>query len=161
VCGAIAIGLLNHLIFNKTVSRFRAERFGTDILLLTYITGALCMDERKIAYCGLDCNECEAYQAARDEDLEKLKAVADKWSAQFGENIYPEQVLCDGCKAGQRKSIHCKNDCKIRICCLKKAFDTCIECEDFPCGLERSILEKAPQAGDNLKGIRTNLQAVD
>ena len=41
------------------------------------------MDQRMIAYCGLDCSECEAYQATKKEDIEKLKAVAEKWSAHF------------------------------------------------------------------------------
>jgi hypothetical protein len=115
--------------------------------------GALCMDEKKIAYCGLDCGECEAYQATKEEDTEKLEQVARKWSEQYHENIYPEQVLCDGCKAGKRKSIHCKNDCKVRVCCLKKALDSCIECEVYPCSEEKNMLEQVPEAKKNLESL--------
>ncbi|MFI4912850.1 MAG: DUF3795 domain-containing protein [Sedimentisphaeraceae bacterium JB056] len=115
------------------------------------------MDQRMIAYCGLDCSECEAYQATKKEDIEKLKAVAEKWSAQFRESIDPEQVLCDGCKGGGRRSVHCKNDCKVRYCCLKKAIDSCIECEEYPCSEEKSMLETAPEAKSNLENLHSRI----
>ena len=109
------------------------------------------MEGRMIAYCGIDCSKCLAYQATQENNTEKLKAVAEQWSEEFKADIEPEQAICDGCKAGKRKSAHCKNDCKIRVCCLKKAIDSCIECEKDPCKQEAFVLKNAPEAKANLE----------
>ena len=37
-----------------------------------------------LAYCGLDCGECEAYIATQKNDRVELEAVAKNWSARYG-----------------------------------------------------------------------------
>ncbi len=102
------------------------------------------MADKMIAYCGLDCSSCDAYKATQAGDSDRLAQLAKEWAAE------PEQLVCDGCKAGKRKSSHCKHTCKIRVCCLKKAVDSCAECEVFPCRDAESLLKNSPEAQRNL-----------
>ena len=41
------------------------------------------MAETMIAYCGLVCSECEAYQATQANHMPALEALAVRWSAEF------------------------------------------------------------------------------
>lgn len=107
-----------------------------------------------IAYCGLNCLECEGYLATQSGDQEELKKVAEKWSEMYQSDVKPEFVICDGCKAEGRHSYYCGNMCKIRQCCIEKTFGSCIECADFPCEDEKLVLEHAPQAKANLEKLR-------
>ncbi|MFA6383998.1 MAG: DUF3795 domain-containing protein [Candidatus Omnitrophota bacterium] len=107
-----------------------------------------------IAYCGLDCSKCIAYLATQANDQKQISEVARKWSAQFMSDVKPEHVICDGCKAGGRKSIYCGNLCKVRKCCAGKRYGTCIECADFACSDLNFILSHAPEARSNLDKLR-------
>jgi hypothetical protein len=33
-----------------------------------------------IAYCGLDCNECRAFEATQAKDFERKKQIAKQWT---------------------------------------------------------------------------------
>ncbi len=107
-----------------------------------------------IAYCGLDCSICDGYRATQANDDEQLAKVAKIWSKQFHADIKPEHVICDGCKDGKRKSFHCENTCKIRTCCINHEYNSCIECNDFPCTDLEFILNNAPDAKNNLEQLR-------
>ena len=50
--------------------------------------------EEIIAYCGLFCHECGAFQAPRDNDNEKRALVAQKWSKEFKADLKPEDINC-------------------------------------------------------------------
>lgn len=103
-----------------------------------------------IAYCGLDCQKCEGYLATQANDEKQIAAVAINWSKQFHADVKPEHVICDGCKADGKKSFHCSTLCNIRKCCIDKQYDTCIECNTFPCGDLKFVLDNAPEAKVNL-----------
>jgi hypothetical protein len=103
-----------------------------------------------IAYCGLDCQKCEGYLATQANDEKQIAAVAVKWSKQFHADVKTEHVICDGCKADGKKSFHCSTLCNIRKCCMDKQYDTCIECNTFPCSDLNFILDNAPEAKANL-----------
>lgn len=107
-----------------------------------------------IAYCGIDCSKCEGYLATQSGDEQQQAQVAQDWSRQFNVDIKPENVICDGCKAEKRKSIHCANTCNIRKCCIDKKIESCIECEDFPCDDEKNIVEHVPEAKNNLESLK-------
>lgn len=107
-----------------------------------------------IAYCGLDCSECDGYLATQSGEKEKLKEVAEKWSKQFNADIKPEHVVCDGCKAGKRQCFHCANTCNIRKCCLERQYGSCIECDNFACEDLEFILNNAPGAKENLERLK-------
>ncbi len=107
-----------------------------------------------IAYCGLDCSTCIGYLATQSGDENEMKKVAEIWSAQHNATVLPEHVICDGCKAGKRKSFHCSNSCTINKCCMKKGHESCIECSDFACDSENFILDNVPEAKGNLESLR-------
>lgn len=108
-----------------------------------------------IAYCGLDCSKCIGYLATQSGDERELAKVAEIWSKQFSADVKPEHVICDGCKAGKRKSYHCANLCKINRCCVEKGYDSCIECADFACSEVEFILNCVPEAKENLEKLAT------
>lgn len=45
-----------------------------------------------IAYCGLDCLECEGCIVTQENDDDKRAAIARKWSTQYNTDIKPEQI---------------------------------------------------------------------
>lgn len=55
-----------------------------------------------LAYCGLDCETCEARLATVHDDAERRERVAKLWSELNGVEITPEMVRCTG--AGSRAS---------------------------------------------------------
>jgi hypothetical protein len=108
-----------------------------------------------IAYCGLDCSQCDGYLATQAGDEEGLAKVAQKWSQQFHAEVMPEHVVCDGCKSSGRKSFHCANTCEIRKCAVARDVGTCIECRDFACKPLEFVLNFAPQARENLDKLKS------
>lgn len=85
------------------------------------------------AYCGLNCETCEARIATINDDDEMRKAVAAKWSEMNNEPlITPETINCMGCKTeGECKTYFCSHLCEIRKCCAKRGYDTCAECAEW------------------------------
>ncbi len=84
-----------------------------------------------IAYCGLDCAECEAYIATQKNDFEALIALAKKWSENHDTSYRPEDIECGGCQS-DRLNEYC-NRCGVRDCGLSHGFETCANCQDYPC----------------------------
>ena len=107
-----------------------------------------------IAYCGIDCSKCESYLATRSGKDDDIVRVAKKLSERYRSDVKPEYVICDGCKVGERHSFFCTNSCKMRQCCITREFNSCIECEDFPCKELQFELEHNPEAIDNLKKLK-------
>jgi hypothetical protein len=107
-----------------------------------------------IAYCGLDCSKCIAYLATQANDPGQIAEVVKKWSVEFHADMQPGHVICDGCKAGGRKSFYCGHMCKIVKCCAGKKYATCIECPDFACGDLKLVLDHSPDARANLEKLK-------
>ena len=122
-----------------------------------------------VAYCGLYCGDCFSYQGrvadlARDLRKELRQAKFDRVveGIPFKEfKNYREcyQVL------GALLRLRCKNACqsgggnpwcKIRLCCHKKAFNGCWQCDEFEACEKLDFLK--PSHGDahikNLRRIR-------
>ena len=51
-----------------------------------------------IAYCGLNCETCEARMATMNNDDTLRKKVAKLWSELNGVEITPEMINCAGCR---------------------------------------------------------------
>ena len=81
-----------------------------------------------IAYCGLDCAACDAYRATVTGDSALREKTARLWSELNGVEITPEQITCEGCRAGGKKSAYCERLCAIRQCAQSKAMATCGGC---------------------------------
>ena len=50
-----------------------------------------------ISFCGLDCHECGAFLATKEDDDQKRAKVAQEWSRLFKAEIKPEDINCEGC----------------------------------------------------------------
>lgn len=51
-----------------------------------------------IAYCGLDCEVCEARVATINDDDSLREKVARLWSEMNGVEITPDMINCVGCR---------------------------------------------------------------
>ena len=81
-----------------------------------------------IAYCGLDCEGCDARLATVNNDDALREKVAKLWSELNGVEITPEMINCEGCRIDGVKTSYCDTLCPIRQCALEKGFETCGDC---------------------------------
>ncbi len=104
-----------------------------------------------IAYCGLDCETCDARIATINNDDELRKKTAAEWSRLNQVEIGPEAINCTGCRVAGVKSPYCGNLCPIRQCALKKNVATCGQCD------EMAKCEKLAPIVRNNESVRKNL----
>lgn len=76
--------------------------------------------KKLIAYCGLDCEKCDAYLATINDDQELQIKTAKLWAELNHAPILPEHINCQGCRADGMKTVFCDSICGIRQCALKK-----------------------------------------
>ena len=77
-----------------------------------------------IAYCGLDCESCEARIATARNDNALREKVAALWSELNGVEITSEMINCVGCRIDGAKTPYCESLCPIRQCALGKKLET-------------------------------------
>ena len=82
-----------------------------------------------IAYCGLDCETCEARIATIHNDDALQKKVAGLWSELNGVEITPEMINCVGCRINGVKTPFCESLCPIRQCAQGRGVETCGGCD--------------------------------
>lgn len=109
-----------------------------------------------IAYCGINCAECEAYTATQAGDEKKAQEMINKASEAMGKNLTLDDFWCDGCPADGRKCSYC-GECAIRRCAREKNLANCAHCPDYRCEVLSAFLAGAGKAGDTLDDIRRNL----
>ena len=106
-----------------------------------------------IAYCGLDCEKCDAYIATINDDQALREKTAKLWAELNQAPILPEHINCEGCRADGRKTVYCESLCAIRQCAVKKGATTCGDCPELEsCQTVGMILSNNPAALENLKG---------
>ena len=106
-----------------------------------------------IAYCGLDCEKCDAYLATIHDDQALREKTAKQWSEWNHVTILPEHINCEGCRVNGKKSVYCDKLCEIRQCALKKGVETCGGCPEMEtCPTLAMILSNNPDARRNLTG---------
>ena len=110
--------------------------------------------EHLIGICGLDCAECPAYQATQKDDDEERKRVAEMWSKEYGADIKPEDVNCDGCIVADGRHFSHWDTCEIRKCGFEQGVKNCARCTQYSCEKLDKFFEMAPQAKANLEEIR-------
>ena len=102
-----------------------------------------------IAYCGLDCEKCEARLATINNDNELRIEVADKWSKLNNITITPEMINCEGCRIDGKKTVFCDKLCEIRQCALNKKYKTCGDCNEM-----KSCKKVAMVIGNNKDALK-------
>ncbi len=107
-----------------------------------------------IGYCGLNCDQCEAFIATRNNDDALRVKVAEEWTKLYNAPITPEHINCTGCQSAGVKTYYCDQLCEVRKCAAKKSIGTCAECSDYPCSILAQILDMAPQAKTTLDALR-------
>lgn len=118
-----------------------------------------------IAYCGLDCEKCDAYLATINDDQALRERTAKLWAELNDAPILPKHINCEGCRVDGIKTVHCDSLCGIRQCALKKGVATCGDCQDLEkCQTVKIIILNNPDALKNLRGQTTyqfdNFQSV-
>ena len=110
---------------------------------------------RYIAYCGLNCEMCEARLATINNDDALRAKVAKLWSELNGVEIIPDMINCEGCRIGGVKTPYCDTLCPIRQCALGKKMGTCGNCTEV------RTCEKADMILGNNEEARRNLGISD
>jgi len=107
-----------------------------------------------IAFCGINCLECETFQATKADDDTKRAGIAQIWSKQFNADIKPDDINCMGCHADIEKVFsHCKV-CEIRKCGLEKEISNCAFCDDYACEKLDMIFNALPEAKKRLDNLK-------
>ena len=106
-----------------------------------------------IAFCGLDCERCDAYLATLNDDQALREKTAKLWAELNNAPILPEHINCEGCRVDGIKTVYCDDLCAIRQCALKKEVTTCGDCADLEkCSTEGMVISNDPTALENLRG---------
>ena len=107
--------------------------------------------KKMIAYCGLDCETCEARLATIRQDEALREKVAALWTELNGVEITPEMIHCVGCRIDGVKTPFCESLCPIRQCAIGRNVETCGACGELEtCETVRAIHANNPQARENL-----------
>ena len=90
------------------------------------------MAQSMIAYCGLDCAQCWAYQATQANDQARMAEVAAAWTSEDYE-VVAADVICDGCTQSEDRVFKFCLECPVRACCIARGYANCAYCDDLPC----------------------------
>ncbi|MDD3340137.1 MAG: DUF3795 domain-containing protein [Lachnospiraceae bacterium] len=106
-----------------------------------------------MAYCGLNCEKCDAYLATINNDQALREKTAKLWAELNNAPILPEHINCEGCRVDGIKTVYCDSLCEIRQCAVKKGVATCGDCHEFDgCKTIGMIISDNPEVLKNLQG---------
>jgi len=109
-----------------------------------------------IVFCGLDCHECGAFLATKENSDKKRTEVAQEWSRLFKAEVKPEDINCEGCLSdGGLLFNYCKV-CEIRKCGKEKDLLNCGYCVEYSCHKLDFIFSKAPDDKKRLDKINSS-----
>jgi len=101
------------------------------------------MDSNKdqmIGYCGYNCYLC----AARSDDENVRQKLVEAWRKYLGHEHYTvENVRCEGCKSEGDKIAD--KQCKARSCARNKDFESCAQCNVFPCDKVKHLITSSAE----------------
>lgn len=104
-----------------------------------------------IAFCGLDCESCDARIATLTDDNSLREKTAKLWSELNGVLITPDMINCMGCRVDGVKTPYCESMCPIRQCILRKGHATCGKCpERDGCHTVGAVWNSNPEARELL-----------
>ena len=108
--------------------------------------------KQTIAYCGLDCEKCDAYVATKNDDQALREKTAKIWSEWNKVTILPEHIRCEGCRTDGVKFVYCDALCPVRQCAIRKNVGTCGDCVELDsCPTVGKVFESAPDARERIK----------
>ena len=108
-----------------------------------------------IAYCGLNCETCDARIATINNDNALREKVAKLWSELNHIEITPEMIHCEGCRVNGVKTVYCDSLCPIRQCALHKGVKTCGNCTEMAdCEKVSAVTGNNQEARDNLEALK-------
>jgi len=110
--------------------------------------------EKIIAFCGINCTDCQAFIATQENNDVKRREIAQEWSKAFGHEIKPEDINCDGCLNTGGRHINYWVMCEIRKCGANKKVQNCAYCADYKCEKLAEFHKQAPKANNTLEEIR-------
>ena len=109
-----------------------------------------------IAYCGLDCEKCDAFIATKNNDRALRERTAKLWSELNNAPILPEHINCEGCRVDGVKTFFCQSLCAVRQCAVGKGVGTCGDCVEMgSCPKVGAIIAHNPDVLKNLKPPKT------
>ena len=112
---------------------------------------------KMIAYCGLNCEKCDAYIATKNDDRKLREKTAKLWAELNNAPILPEHINCQGCRIDGIKTVYCDSLCAIRQCALKKGVLTCGYCSELEtCQTVSTVICNNPQALENLEAEKAD-----
>ena len=111
-----------------------------------------------IAVCGLNCGECEAFIATKNNDDVLRKKLANEWGKMYNYDFKIEDINCSGCKIEGQHIGYC-GMCEVRKCGISKKVENCGLCSTYPdCDIINGFLKSAPEEG--AKKIKGNLEKI-
>lgn len=110
-----------------------------------------------ISCCGINCGECDAFIATKENDDEKRSEVAKLWSKQFNSDIKPESINCVGCLSESGPVFGYCEICSIRKCAKAKEIPNCAHCSEYACDSLEGLFKMLPECKENLEKIKQTL----
>lgn len=109
-----------------------------------------------IAYCGLDCEKCDARIATLNNDNDLREKTAELWTKLNGAKITAEMINCVGCRVDGAKTPFCDAICHIRKCAVCRKLTTCGNCDKMNrCDRLATITSNNAQALENISSNRS------
>lgn len=93
--------------------------------------------------CGINCENCDAFKATKNNDDAFRKETAEKWSKEYNHEFKPEDVNCDGCMVEGRHLGYC-SQCGVRKCVLEHKLESCAQCSEYPCNTVSEFHKMTP-----------------
>lgn len=95
----------------------------------------------QVAPCGIDCLNCELYEANNNTTVwARLAAMTSRSE---------DEIKCKGCRLQGGCTI--QTDCETLACVQEKGIDFCYQCDDFPCSRLQPAADSAERLPHNLK----------
>lgn len=101
----------------------------------------------ELAYCGVDCGECNIYRASHYGEAIKPETLR-RWredARQFWgvDNLEEENLDCRGCRTDKKDVFFGFTLCPIRKCSIARGLNSCGACPDWEeCAFYESVEEK-------------------